>query len=222
MGFYGVHSFLGQFDSSLIEGRHQFDHGMFSFPGQGGGTHPSHALDAYTGDFEHPGYGTVSILLDGEQLKATFNAIIFPLMHYHYDIFEATFERFDLQVKVSFSTNIKGDIESVAIPFEPTAKEIIFKRVASKEMAERSFLEQFVGVYEFFLGRSIIITLRGEKSLVASIPGQPDYELEPYKGLEFQIKGLSGFSLEFKKDTSGVTEVMITQPYGVVNAKKKM
>lgn len=185
-------------------------------------THPSHALDAYTGNFEHPGYGTVSITHDGEQLQASFNSMVFPLTHYHYDIFEATAERFGLQMKVSFSTNIKGDIESVAIPFEPTVKEIVFKRVASKEMTEKSFLEQFVGEYEF-MGRSIAIALRGEKTLIASIPGQPDYELEPYKGTQFQLKGLAGFSLEFKKDDTGVvTEVVVTQPYGVVTAKRKM
>jgi hypothetical protein len=185
-------------------------------------THPSHALDAYIGDFEHPGYGTVSITLDGEQLKLAFNSMAFPLTHYHYDIFEATFERFGLQAKVSFSTNTKGDIDSVAIPFEPTVKEIIFKRVASKEMTEKSFLEQFIGEYEF-MGRSVTIALRGEKTLIASIPGQPDYELEPYKGAVFQFKGLTGFSLEFKKNATGaVTEVVVTQPYGVVTAKKKM
>lgn len=185
-------------------------------------THPSHELDAYTGDFEHPGYGTLSIIRDEGQLKASFNAMVFPLTHYHYDIFEATFERFGLQAKVSFSTNTKGDIDSVAIPFEPTVKEIIFKRVASKEMTEQGFLEQFVGEYEF-MGRSIAIALRGEKTLIASIPGQPDYELEPYRGTEFQLKGLTGFSLEFKKDMAGaVTEVVVTQPYGVVIAKRKM
>ncbi|HZU03699.1 MAG TPA: serine hydrolase [Ktedonobacteraceae bacterium] len=185
-------------------------------------THLSHALDAYTGDFEHPGYGTLSIIRDEEQLKASFNSMVFPLTHYHYDIFEATFERFGLQAKVSFSTNTKGDIDSLAIPFEPTVKEIIFKRVASKEMTEKGFLEQFVGEYEF-MGRSIAIALRGEKTLIASIPGQPDYELEPYKGTEFQLKGLAGFSLEFKKDDTGVVaEVVVTQPYGVVIAKRKM
>jgi hypothetical protein len=185
-------------------------------------THTSHTLDAYAGDFEHPGYVIMSITRDGEQLKATFNSWTFPLTHYHYDIFEATFERFDLHLKVSFSTNIKGDIDSVAIPFEPTVKEIVFKRVASKEMTEKSFLEQFVGEYEF-MGRSITISLRGDKTLIASIPGQPDYELEPYKGTEFQIKGLASFSLEFKKDASGaVTEVVVTQPYGTMIARKKL
>src|SRR5438477_9752956 len=113
---------------------------------------------------------------DEEQLKASFNSMAFPLTHYHYDIFEATFERFGLQMKISFSTNIKGDIESVTIPFEPTVKEIVFKRIASKEMTEKSFLEQFTGTYEF-MDRSLTIVLRGERILIASVPDQPDYEL---------------------------------------------
>ena len=73
------------------------------------------------------------------------------------------------------------------------------------------------------MDRSLTIVLRGERILIASVPDQPDYELEPYKGTEFQLKGLTGFSLEFKKDDTGVvTEVVVTQPYGVVIAKRKM
>jgi hypothetical protein len=122
--------------------------------------------------------------------------------------------------------NIAQDLEVTPNTLFPigscTKKEIIFKRVASKEMTEKSFLEQFVGEYEF-MGRSMTVALRGKKTLIATIPGQPDYELEPYKGTEFQLKGLTGFSLAFKKDATGVvTEVVITQPYGIVTAKKKM
>jgi len=43
-------------------------------------------------------------------LKATYNSMMLPLRHYHYDIFELEVERFEMRVKVSFLTNVKGDI----------------------------------------------------------------------------------------------------------------
>src|SRR5579859_3308397 len=111
-------------------------------------THPSHELEAYTGDFEQPGYGTLRVEIQDDALSIRYNDFSFALSHYHYDVFEAYIERFDLHMKILFAGNLKGDIDTVAIPFEPTVKEIIFKRVASQHMSERAFLEPFVGSYE--------------------------------------------------------------------------
>jgi CubicO group peptidase (beta-lactamase class C family) len=185
------------------------------------GTSPSHALEAYTGDFEHPGYGTISITGDGDQLKATFNSMELPLKHYHYDTFEALVERFDINMKISFFTNIKGDIDTLSAPMEAAVKDIVFKRVPNKQMAEKSFLEQFTGSYEV-MGLQMVVALKGENALIVSIPGQPTLELVPYKGTEFHVKGLSGVGVEFKSDESGaITEAILIQPNSVFTAKKK-
>jgi hypothetical protein len=89
-----------------------------------------------------------------------------------------------------------------------------------KGMMEASFLEKFVGEYELS-DQILSISLR-ENSLILSIPGQPDYELVPYKGTEFKLKDLSGFSITFTTDTAeSVTEAVITQPNGVFKASKK-
>ncbi len=186
------------------------------------GTSPSHSLDAYVGDFEHPGYGLLSVELDGEQLNATFNSMEFTLTHYHYDTFEAHLERFDVTLKLSFSTSPRGDIETVSAPMEPMVSDIVFKRVHGKEMQEKSFLEQFTGIYEV-LGMPLTVALKGEKALIVSLPGQPDLELVPYKGTEFRVKEHSNISVEFKLDaTEKVTEAVLIQPNGVFTAKKKM
>ncbi len=92
-------------------------------------THPSHALDAYCGRYEHPGYGIVTISQAGEHLQWTYNGILSSLTHVHYDIFELNFERFEFKVKVSFATAEKGDIESLAVKLEPTVKAQIFTRM---------------------------------------------------------------------------------------------
>jgi CubicO group peptidase (beta-lactamase class C family) len=184
-------------------------------------THPSHALDAYTGEYENVGYGVISIEREGEELQIKFNSIVGPLKHYHYDIFELVVEKFDLSMKVSFTTNVRGDIDGFSAPLEPLVKDIVFKRVARKEMTEKSFLEQFVGDYEV-LGMTATVALKGEKTLSLAIPGQPEFELVPYKGTEFHLKGLSGFGVEFKRDEEGkVIEAVLEQPGAVFTAKKK-
>ncbi len=183
-------------------------------------THPSHELDAYVGDYEHPGYGVIAVTRNGDELQASFNNFTALLKHYHYDIFELQIERFEMNLKVSFLTNFKGNIDTLVAPLEVTARDIVFKRVADKRMTEKSFLEQFVGTYEL-MGERAIVTLKGEKTLQLAIPGQPEYELEPYKGTEFHVKSMSGFSLEFMRDATGqITAVVITQPYGTFTAKK--
>lgn len=185
------------------------------------GTSPSHPLEAYTGDFEHPGYGLLSITLNEAELRATLNDMVFPLRHYHYDIFELVMERWDLALKTSFLTNTQGDIDTLIVPFESTGNDIVFKRAPNRQMQDRAFLEQFVGIYEL-MDMQVVVAFKGEHTLIVSFPGQPESELVPNKGTEFLVKGQSGVSVEFQRDASGrVTEAVATMPDGVFHASKK-
>jgi CubicO group peptidase (beta-lactamase class C family) len=185
------------------------------------GTQPSHPLDAYTGEFAHPGYGGAAVARHDEGLRMTYNSLIFPLKHYHYDVFEAETDALDQRFKIAFSGNVKGDIESFAVPFEPTAQPIVFVRVPRREMLETAFLQRFTGVYDL-AGLSVTIALKAEHALQASIPGQPEYELVPYRDLEFTLKGISGFSIAFEADQSGaIVAATITHPNGVFRATRK-
>lgn len=93
------------------------------------GTQPSHALDAYCGRYEHPGYGIMTISQVEDRLQCLYNDIPSSLTHVHYDIFEFNLERFEFKTKVSFATAEKGEIESLAIKLEPTVKAQVFARV---------------------------------------------------------------------------------------------
>jgi hypothetical protein len=75
---------------------------------------------------------------------------------------------------------------------------IIFKRVPDRLMGDRNFLVQFLGEYDF-MGFPLSIMLKGETTLLARLPGQPDVELIPRRGTEFLVKDLSGYSIEFVK-----------------------
>ncbi|MEH1845025.1 MAG: serine hydrolase [Nostoc sp.] len=91
-------------------------------------TQPSHPLEDYIGDFEHPAYGVFSVEINDNHLTATHNSIIYKLEHYHYDIFVES-ELGDKPELISFLTDTKGNITSVAVPLEPTVKEILFTRI---------------------------------------------------------------------------------------------
>lgn len=185
-------------------------------------TKPSHPLDDCVGEYSHPAYGIISIKKDGENLKATYNARDFSMSHYHYDVFALKDEQLGEETtKASFGLDLKGNVSTVALQLEPAVKDIIFTRMPEKKMTERGFLEKFLGQYDL-QGMVITIQLKGENTLIASVSGQPDMELVPYKGTEFNIKGAPGASIEFVLDPSGVvTEAKLKQPGGTMTAKKK-
>lgn len=184
------------------------------------GTSPSHPLDAYVGEYANPGYGVTTIDKPGDELTLSYHAFNGPLRHYHYDTFEYTFELFDQRALLTFTTNAKGDIASVSAPLEPTVSDIVFTRQPAAAMTETAFLSQFVGSYEL-MEMTLRVSPKGPHALQVSLPGQPEYELEPYKGTAFRLRGLSEFSIEFTLDDSGaVTGGTLTQPGAVFPIRK--
>jgi hypothetical protein len=186
-------------------------------------THPSHDLQDYVGEYENPGYGIVKIEPDGAGFKFSLNLLTSPLRHFHYDVFWVPPNPLDQmeKTKVEFFTDMNGDISSLAIPLEPHVKDIVFTRLPDRAMTTKSFLETLAGKYQ--LGDVVdTILLEGDKTLYLIAPGQPKYELIPRRGTTFEIKGLSGYSIEFRRDTSGkVFEAVFYQPGGTFVATRK-
>jgi len=94
------------------------------------GTRPSHALEAYVGDYEHPGYGTMTITLENRKLKATYNGHTRSLEHYHYDqfgmVFRGTWPSPDK--RVTFHVAADGRIGSLSAALQEGVNDIVFKR----------------------------------------------------------------------------------------------
>jgi CubicO group peptidase (beta-lactamase class C family) len=189
------------------------------------GTHPSHDLNAYIGDYSNPGYGMATIAPDGDSFKLSLNKVNRTLKHYHYDVFEVPDSPHDdfAKLKVMFFSDLSGEISSLSMPLETNVKDIVFTRMPDKQLSDRSFVEAFTGQYDLPGSPApFTISLRGDHALVASTPGQEDLELLPKRGTSFDLKGLAGFSIEFKKDASGkVTEAIFYQPDNVIVLRKK-
>jgi len=94
-------------------------------------TTPSHELAAYAGTYENPGYGRVTVRANGPVLELSFTGFTARLKHYHYDVFEVDdpAELQPLSGLVTFLMDQKGDIDRIAVPFEPSVKDIEFTRV---------------------------------------------------------------------------------------------
>ena len=96
-------------------------------------TSPTHALEDYASDYEHPAYGVATVRVDGDGLECDVVGFTLPLEHYHSDIFAVPY---DLPPplggfggrRITFSYDKKGEIVGVAIPLEPSVDDIVFTR----------------------------------------------------------------------------------------------
>jgi CubicO group peptidase (beta-lactamase class C family) len=185
------------------------------------GTSPAHKLDEYAGDYRHPGYGDLKVVLKGTQLSFTYNAITTPLAHWHYDTFnggkaeDPTFE----DMKLTFRTDVNGNVVGVAVPFEPTVDDIYFAKKPDARLSDPAYLKTLVGAYAL-ASQTITVALKGNV-LTVSVPGQPVYDLVPEVGGEFSLKPVKVVRVRFLEDVKGqVTSVEINQPGGVFEYKR--
>jgi hypothetical protein len=95
------------------------------------GTKPSHKLEDYAGEYNHPAYGLLKVEAAQDKLTASFHGYSSPLEHWHYETFRIA--EADLTgTKLTFQTNVRGEIVSVSAPLEPAVKDIVFERAQKK------------------------------------------------------------------------------------------
>ncbi|MFH1687592.1 MAG: serine hydrolase [bacterium] len=185
------------------------------------GTKPSHKLREYAGTYASPGYGELVVSSpDEKKLRVTFNNMSGDLEHYHYDIFRSEFaEAPHLKLLFTFTTGLSGDVEQVRVPLEPMVGDIVFERRPPPELSEPDSLIKYTGLYSLS-GQTIRFELKGDV-LVGILPGQPTYELKPYRRHEFRIADLNGYAVEFLANKAGLIEqVLFKQPNGTFKADR--
>jgi len=185
-------------------------------------TKPSHGLDAYAGDYFHPGYGDLKVTVEKGQLTFMYNNISTPLEHWHYDTFngvragDPVFEN----SKLNFIADMNGNVARLEAPFEASLEPIVFEKKPDARLSDPAYLQKFAGKY-VLIEQVITISLKGNV-LFASIPGAPELELVPGLGDEFTLKQMKVISLRFKMDDKGnVVAVELFQPGGVFEAKRQ-
>ena len=184
-------------------------------------TRPAHNLDAYAGEYFHPGYGELQVLLKGGRLSFTYNGITTPLEHWHYETFngvkdsDPTFEDF----KLLFRTDVNGRVNALEAQMEPTLAAIVFDKKPASRLLDPVYLQKFCGSYSL-LESVLTVSLKGN-SLKIVIPGQPEYDLLPGLDEEFTLKQAKIVSIRFKTDAKGEVVALETiQPNGIFEAKR--
>jgi CubicO group peptidase (beta-lactamase class C family) len=185
------------------------------------GTAPAHKLEEYAGDYSHPGYGELRVTLTGGKLGFAYNGIATPLAHWHFETFngekagDPTFK----DMKLTFRTDVNGNVVGVAVPLEPTVDDIYFAKKPDARMSDPAYLKTLIGAYALPT-QTVTVGLKGN-TLTLSVPGQPVYELVPEVGGEFSLKIVRAIRVRFLEDAEGrVTAAEISQPSGVFEYKR--
>ncbi len=183
------------------------------------GTTPSHALNAYAGEYEHPAYGTLGVTRTPEGLQARYHALTgaIPLEHYHYDVFvaRAELETLPMTWRIHFHTALDGTIDGLEIQLEPLAAPIVFrKKAASVDLSSES-LQRYVGRYLIAGIQKVRVELTGD-GLAAVIESQPARQLLAQGQHRFALKDLPGFAVQFDVDAAGAcVGGKVIQPNGI-------
>ena len=174
------------------------------------GTSPSHALDDYVGDYEHPGYGLLRVSkTSDDELGFTLGELDLGSTYRHYDTWTARFEAFDESFPLTFVTDADGVIAEVVAPLDEQAQPIRFARRPDDQLTDADFLSRLTGRYA--MGDIVVeITVGANGKLVADVAGQGSSELEPTHGTTFTIAASPSQSVEFVLGPDGPATGIVT------------
>ncbi len=192
-------------------------------------TKPSHAAKAYDGIYNNDGYGKFDIVNRNDSLFALFTEDTWWLKHYHYDVFEAypLSKEGEIETnsgsdtRIQFNMDESGNISSAAIALEPgLPAPILFTRSIRAAPITVDELAAYTGNFTLVDMEVKVLLKKGVLFLV--VPGQPEYELVPGEKDKFNLKGVQGYAVSFKRSAAGVPgDMLVIQPNGTFTAKRK-
>jgi hypothetical protein len=112
------------------------------------GAPPARPLSAYAGEYEHRGYGILSIALNDDTLKSSLGTMDMNLSHRHYETFDLEWGELGDQPMVSplmFLTASDGNVSALTVQFEPLVESLRFDRLP--DMPGAGILRRLCGTY---------------------------------------------------------------------------
>lgn len=173
---------------------------------------PTHSLDEYAGAYVHPGYGTISFSVEGDELVADLHDLDVTLKHRHYNVWDALEPSLDLSIPFLFAIDLEGEIASVQAGLEPTVDPIVFDKQPDPTLSDPAFLKRLTGAYSFG-PYELTVDLRDTSLRVSGTLGS--FELVPRLGLRFEAAGHSEVGFEFVLDDEGAARELVVEPVGV-------
>lgn len=175
-------------------------------------------LSAYAGEYEHPGYGTFTIRLEGDTLRPSFGTMELSLAHRHYETFDLEWDELgeSRAFPLMFLSDPDGDITALTVPLEIAVEPVRFDR--RPDTLDPGALARLCGTYA--MGPvEIVVSLADERGLTVTVPGSPPLSLQPIQGLRFGVQGQPGITAEFELDDAGAVTRLVAQPIGIFRPK---
>ena len=178
-------------------------------------------LNAYAGEYQHPGYGTLTITAEGGILQPSFGTMDLTLAHRHYETFDLEWHELGDQphlFPLMFLSDPDGDITALTVPFEPSVEPLRFDRLPDARAQDPEVLRRLCGTYT--MGPiEVVVAQKGDRLLTVTAPGAPPFELQAGRGLRFEVKGQPGITAEFELDGTGAVVRLVAQPLGIFRPK---
>ena len=179
-------------------------------------TKPSHHLEDYAGEYEHPAYGILRIGLKDNQLRFEFHKFSFPMAHFHYDRFDTPDDEQDGMWSVNFSTNPQGDIDKATMSLDEA--EATFTR--RPPAIDAGVAQRLAGTYETPAGGKFQVVMKAGGGLYIVSSGSPEEKLIPYKALKFRVQEFADVIVEFVEENGKITAVKQIDPSGEYVSKR--
>jgi len=183
------------------------------------GTKPSHPLEDYVGEFEHPAYGVFTTSKTGEGLLFDFHKARLPLSHFHYDRFDTPDDEEEGKWSVNFSTGPHGEVDKALVSLDEA--EVTFVRRVPAALSALTTLRPYAGTYETPTGAKLEVVLKENGTLGVVFPGRPFQALLPWKPHRFRVKEFSDVVTEFVVSEGRVTEMKQIDPSGEYRFPRK-
>ena len=187
--------------------------------GQIADTKPSHDLDAYVGEFEHPAYGVLTISKKDVSLMFDFHKIRMPLSHFHYDRFDTADDEQDGKWSVNFLTNAQGEIDRAEMSLDQSA--VTLTRRVPAALSNVTTLRQYLGTYETASGGKFNVVLRPDNSLAIQYPDGTFQNLLPWQPHRFRVKEFADVTYEFAVANGRAVELKQVNPSGEYTSTRK-
>lgn len=178
----------------------------------GGEAPPSRPAEAFAGRYEHPAYGTFTIVAEGGQLVPDFHGLgdRHRLVHRQNDVWDLVLREFDLATPLVFEQGQDGSIASLTVAIEPTLPPLRFVR--AQPTADADLLASLEGAWAMGPHR-LVVRRRGEE-LLATVPLSGAIPLR-YAGAErFTSPVAPSVVVHVERDEAGAVAALLVEPLG--------
>lgn len=176
------------------------------------GSKPSHAMEDYVGEFDHPAYGVLTIAKGNSSLTFDFHKVRLPLHHFHYDRFDTPDDEQDGMWSVNFLTNAQGEIDRAEMSLDEAA--VTFTRRVPAVLTSATTLRQYLATYEAPNGNKFDVVLRPDNTLAIQNADGTFLNLIPWRPHRFRIKEFPDVVYDFTASDGRVTELKRSTPSG--------